>query len=408
MNILIAITNLSIGGAQTLLLRLVEDLVRDHNIYVYNFDLFAKNKNALVLERLSKSAKLVSNQHKFLIEMLTFFDHFCNLLRWQTSLADRFRCYLFQKTVVNLKIDLVNTHLFNSDYLVTKALRSAIVPIVMVDHGDYRFVLDEQIANHSMISQIFARVNAIVYISNSNLNVLEKLIINPHTVLRKIYNGLPTFDLKYSPNDIRQKLDISNDEIVFGMMSRGIPEKGWNEAIQSFSKLSIPKGRVHLILVGGGKYIEDLQADAIASGVKNIHFIDYTDTPEEWIQACDACLLPTYFAGESLPNSIIEYLALGKPVIATPVGGIVEMLTYETQTAGIIVRLDENGRASISNLADAMLIYIKDKNILESHSRLAHLAFEKFKIEYCIREYRHLFSQMTQQQPQANPSRTTI
>jgi L-malate glycosyltransferase len=193
---------------------------------------------------------------------------------------------------------------------------------------------------------------------------------------------------------VRTTLGISSNAIVFGMVARGIPEKGWSETIQAFHKLPTNSQQErHLILVGESKYLDELQSELTETQLKHIHFTGYADRPESWIQACDVCLLPTYFAGESLPNSVAEYLSLGKPVIATTVGGIPEMLTDGEQLAGILINLDRDGRPSIDSLSNAMLAYIEDRNLTIAHSKQAHLAFEKFKIEHCIVEYEKLFSQ---------------
>jgi L-malate glycosyltransferase len=397
MKIAIAITNLSIGGAQTLLLRLVEGLVAEHEVYVYDFNLFTTTENILVTQRLDSSAKLIANQPVSLLNKVRLLDYYLyKIFGWEASLVERLRCYLFKKAMRDYEIDLVNTHLFHSDYLVTKSLSSTSMPIVMVDHGDYRFVLEQNIASQAAIAQIFDRMNAIVYISESNLQVLKTFQIKSSTILRKIYNGFPSQELQLPTDEIRRQLKISSNAIVFGMVARGIPEKGWNEALEAFQLLPTTCEReLHLILVGDSQHLQNLQAGLTQDQLQHIHFAGYTERPEAWIQACDVCLLPTYFAGESLPNSIAEYLSLGKPVITTATGGIPEMLTEREQLAGILVDLDRDGHPNIQSLTDAMLAYINDRNLLNDHSQLARLAFEKFKVEHCILEYEKLFSQFS-------------
>ncbi|PSB59044.1 glycosyltransferase family 4 protein [Chamaesiphon polymorphus] len=397
MKILIAITNLSIGGAQTLIIRLVEGLIQKHDVYVYDFNLFTSKENISTKQRFDSSVTLITDRHDWLLKKLELLDYYLHkLFKWQFYLADRRRCYLFNKATIDYQIDVVNTHLFHSDYFVTKSLSSIPIPIVMVDHGDYRFVLEENVASQSMISQIFDRVNAIVYISESNLQVLKTFQIESSTILRKIYNGFPSQELQLSTDEIRRQLKINSDSIIFGMVARGIPEKGWKEAIEAFKLLPATVDReLHLILVGDSQHLQELKAELTADLIDRIHFAGYTERPEAWIQACDVCLLPTYFAGESLPNSIAEYLSLGKPVIATTVGGIPEMLTDREQLAGILIDLDRDGRPSIKSLSNAMLAYIEDRNLLVNHSQQAHLAFEKFRIEHCVLEYEKLFSQFS-------------
>ncbi len=110
----------------------------------------------------------------------------------------------------------------------------------------------------------------------------------------------------------------------------------------------------------------------------HIHFVGHATDPNFWIEAFNVGLLPTYFPGESLPNSVIEYLSLGKPVIATKIGGILEMLTFEDRQAGCTVDLTSTGVGNISQLAEAMTRYLDKPDLLEEHAELAKQAFKNF------------------------------
>lgn len=182
------------------------------------------------------------------------------------------------------------------------------------------------------------------------------------------------------------------------MVARGIPEKGWSEAIAAFKivqKKAKKKVKVHLILVGDSDYLASLRENILRlpCGL-NIHFIGYSLEPNYWIEAFDVGLLPSYFSGESLPNAIIEYLYMGKPVIATQVGGIPEMLSHDNELAGVTIPLSEEGKCDVIRLSQKMLEYSENNFLLEKHARLTSKVFEKFKMEKCHSKYESLFKQL--------------
>jgi L-malate glycosyltransferase len=398
MKILVAVTNLSIGGAQTLILRLIEDLVENHDVYLYDFNLFASGKESSVVQRLSKSVHLISaEKYTWVIGRAISLDFRLAKLGWRTNFTEKLRCYLFRHTVSRHQIDIVNSHLFHSDYFVSKSLSSTSIPIVMVDHGDYRFILEEDIADLSQIAQIFQQVKAIVYISDSNLSVLKNFLTETKAITRKIYNGFSKPKLQGSKQAVRKSLGIKDDAIVFCMVARGIPEKGWTETIQAFREVVTQNPKeTHLIFVGWSDYLQTLRDTLTDQETSYIHFTGYADQPENWIQASDICLLPTYFSGESLPCSIIEYLAQGKPVIATDIGGIAEMLQHNENMAGKLLPLKEDQKPDPKDITKAMLDYINQPDLLQSHSDIAQAAFDKFQMNLCSESYQKLFEEIIQ------------
>jgi len=397
MKILIAITNFMIGGAQTFVVRLATSLSTRHSVYIYNLN--PNYTEDEIIKGLPSSVKLISFRLPWLLDRsLKRIDRLCWKFGWQKSIWELLKQLHFKSILKILKIDIINSHLYHSDEFIASTIRKTKTPLIITDHGDYCYVVEQKKTDTSRVLNIFNRANGLVYISERNLKQLSKYTENSQLVLRKIYNGISTqFQQKYSVTG-RWKLGIPDDAVIFGMIARGIQEKGWYEAIQAFKlvKLSTDKN-VHLILVGDSEYLKCLKQaleqslnDEINSG---IHFVGFTSEPNYWIECFDVGVLPTYFAGESLPNSIVEYLFFGKPVIATAVGGIPEMIAYNHQNAGFLVELNQHGQADITSLTKAMLKYVNDPILLEQHSHLASQACERFKIEICTEKYEKLFQQ---------------
>jgi glycosyltransferase involved in cell wall biosynthesis len=95
-------------------------------------------------------------------------------------------------------------------------------------------------------------------------------------------------------------------------------------------------------------------------------------------------LLPTRFVSESLPNSVIEYLACGLPVIATQHACIPEMIADHGLTAGLTIPLG-TADAVTSALAEAMTQLMTNPDLCARFRTSARELFQrKFEIQACI------------------------
>ena len=106
----------------------------------------------------------------------------------------------------------------------------------------------------------------------------------------------------------------------------------------------------------------------------------------------DVCILPTYFKNESTPNSLIEYLTCGKPVISTNYVEIPNMMEFDNKIAGRLINL-KNGKPISNDLFVEMEYYLKNKNKIIDHGKLAKLASKKFNIKVCSQLYLDFFLQ---------------
>lgn len=395
MRILISISDLRIGGAQTFAARLAQALSQNHSVYIYNYELSSHQPQDTIVNQLATNLKVIHLPH-LISRLAKKVDRIlANNLGFKPRVWEFIKSLHFRVMLALYKIDIVNSHMYHSDRFVTNTLHNSSFPIVMSNHGDYRYIVERGTSTVAEVLKIINRINGIVYLSDSNAEDISKYTTNFKAVAKKIYNGVfPPIQKNYSES-ARKQLQISENAFVFGMVARGIPEKGWAQAIQAFELVQAQTEKeMHLILVGDSNYLSFLRQSLDTKLSSVVHFIGYSSEPNYWIEGFDVGLLPTYFPGESLPNSIIEYLSLGKPVIATEVGGILEMITHQEQQAGIIIKLNLEGKADVDLLVKAMLRYVNDPVLLGQHSYSAKQAFEKFKIEPCVESYEKLFAQV--------------
>jgi len=96
-----------------------------------------------------------------------------------------------------------------------------------------------------------------------------------------------------------------------------------------------------------GSHIGELQRLAAESGVEgNMFFLGWIGNMAALIRECDIAILPS--RTEGLPRAVLEAMVVGKPVVATPVGGTCDCIT--DGRTGFLVPVDDDAA-----LADRLL-----------------------------------------------------
>ncbi|MGA2351485.1 MAG: glycosyltransferase [Terracidiphilus sp.] len=148
---------------------------------------------------------------------------------------------------------------------------------------------------------------------------------------RAVINGC---DLSaFHPSDrreARQKLGIDANAETVVYIGRMDIKKGLRELVEAAAILRMDRPNLRMYLIGDGpdKYlVENVIRDSNATSY--IHAVPACafDDVAIWMAAADVVTLPSYMEG--CPNVVLEALACGRPVVATNVGGIPEILGDE-------------------------------------------------------------------------------
>lgn len=139
---------------------------------------------------------------------------------------------------------------------------------------------------------------------------------------------------RFSPSingkKIREKYGIREDDTVLFFMGWLYHFSGLKEVALELAKIKEEKPNVKLLIVGDGDAFDDLQklreenhldGQIIMTGKQ-----PYESIPE-FIAAADVCLLPAYnneIMRDIVPIKFYEYMAMGKPVIATKLPGVMK------------------------------------------------------------------------------------
>jgi glycosyltransferase involved in cell wall biosynthesis len=183
-----------------------------------------------------------------------------------------------------------------------------------------------------------------------------------------IYNGVNLEAFQASAEEVetlRSELfsNASDTSIVTGVVTRITPEKGIHFLVRAIAEL---KGRIDtkLLIVGGPyfqkdiDYMNELKQEVIDLGVEDsVIFTGFLSDTRVVTSLLDVMLVPSIIP-EACPRTIIEAMAVGTPVISTPLGGSKELVTPET---GILVPPED-----ASAIADAIATLAMDQKRLRA------------------------------------------
>ncbi len=130
--------------------------------------------------------------------------------------------------------------------------------------------------------------------------------------------------------EARKKLGIDPACEAIVYVGRMDPKKGLLELVEAAAVLHTTRPNLHVYMVGDGPdrpLIEN--AVRVKNAVSYVHALPGCsfDQVADWMAVADVVTLPSYMEG--CPNVILEALACGRPVVATNVGGIPEILNEE-------------------------------------------------------------------------------
>lgn len=173
------------------------------------------------------------------------------------------------------------------------------------------------------------------YVANRQIQVG---MVPPNRVIR-VWNGLPIPPLdSASRNLVWKMLGLERGRPLVACACRATPEKGVSVLFRAFNRISMKtlgRARPALIYAGDGPQFSELQAlRNTLECASDIHILGYRKDAMAILEGADVCVSPSIWH-DAFPLSVLETMALGKPVIGTSVGGIPEMI--EHKRSGLLV-----------------------------------------------------------------------
>jgi glycosyltransferase involved in cell wall biosynthesis len=398
--LLFVINEVRPGGAEMFVIRLAKFMQPHFDIHVYSCfpanddpDYVAQFREAVPFDFVPHPDAVLPPWREFLYWKLNAVAALFGVKGLYVRLRERDRVRHFAKQMKSRNIRVVNSSASHADAFAVKFLKRHLgIPAVISVHSAYNREnwggAEGQAEFFSSVSPILHGADALLYTADHNLEILKHLPPPPKVLVEKVYLG-------YEPQKItetRADLGWPEGAFVVAMMARGIPEKGWQQAIDAFMVLKEARKDSMLVLIHTDTaYIRELKERYEAE--ETIVFAGFLSDPSGVLHYADCTMLPSHYP-ESLPYAITESLAYGTPVLATPVAEIPYMLATDEGVAGAIIPFDGDGKADVHALSQELVKAALSPEHLQQLESNAREAFRKFSMEHCGGRYLEVFNDL--------------
>jgi glycosyltransferase involved in cell wall biosynthesis len=165
--------------------------------------------------------------------------------------------------------------------------------------------------------------------------VTKQLLIQRLGVPARRIFSIPTgVDLsEFAPQEksreLLAQLKIPAEAFIFGSVAVLRSWKGHLYLLEALHELIQGGARAFLLLVGEGPYRPVIEEKIEQLGLQHwVHLVGFRDQVAPWFALMDVKILASY-ANEGVPQSLLQALAMARPVVGTTVGGIPEVIVKE-------------------------------------------------------------------------------
>jgi lipopolysaccharide heptosyltransferase II len=341
MNILQVLPELNSGGVETGTLDLAKQLIRHGH-----------------------KAVVISNGGKQLDDLLSL-----GAIHYKLPVHDKSPFTIFSVTakvrdiIKKEEIDIVHARSRAPAFSSFMAAHICRTPFLTTCHGYY---------SRHLFSRVMGWGKFVIVPSN----VVARHMINsfrvPRERIRLIPRGVDLDKFSYISSNERH----NKQEYSIGIIGRITPIKGHIYLIRAISKVARIAPNIKLYIIGNppdGKLKYRQELEVLIKRLALSQYVDFLGdcgNIPEMLNNLELLVVPSV-GEETFGRVIIEAQAAGVPVIASRIGGIVDILKENDN--GILV----NPR-DYSGLADAILRVIKDKNLQERLSKRGRASVEKY------------------------------
>ncbi len=202
-------------------------------------------------------------------------------------------------------------------------------PDPIKDNWHYRLVYER------LVDRLIVNCRALAWSVTGHLDWFDR------SRLRIVYNGCDPDEVsaRVEPGRVRAELGLDADRPVVSLVGEVGWRKGQEILLAAAARLRGEHPGAVYLLAGEGDGLADLQARSRGMGLDDgtVRFLGFRPDPLSVMADSDVVVLPS--RREGFPNSLLEAMALGRPVVATAVDGIPELVV--PGRTGALVPVDD-------------------------------------------------------------------
>ena len=352
------ITRLDKGGSAETTLQVASLLNREkYDIFLVHGLSLESNMGVMEQEALIRDLSLAEKKG---VRVFTI----SSLVRRLSLRNDLLAFVSIYRLIKRIKPHIVHTHTSKAGVLGRVAAYLAGVPVIIhtphghVFHSYYGYIVTKMIVFvERILSLMTDKITALTererdeHLECGIASTNKYIIIHSGVTLQQIMNT--NIDIEKG----KKKLGIPQNSNVIGAVGRLVPVKGHKYLVSAAKKITKEFDNAVFVFVGDGYLESKLERQAESLGIRdNIIFAGWRSDVIDVLDLFDILVLPSL--NEGMGKVLIEGMALGKPIVASSVGGIIDLV--KNGDNGILVPpRDSDG------LSDAILNLIRNKKLAQ-------------------------------------------
>ena len=297
--------------------------------------------------------------------------------------------YKIAKIIKENNIDIVQTYHFKADTFGVLVSRLAGVKKIVSSRRDTGYLKKpSQVLLNRFINRF---IDHFIMVSDK----VGRIIMGPEGIdsgkINTIYNGVDLNKFSVSKNGqaivVRKELGIPADDFVIGTTAMFRPEKGYDIFLEGIWRLGNDFQNLKVLLIGDGPLYDKITGYCSELGLEHkVIFLGSSQEVAKYLEAMDVfCLISKH---EGFSNAILEAMAMGKPIIASDVGGNAEAVVHDE--TGLIIPPNDSQR-----FAEAVIKMYKNPAMRMIMGKKARMRSEKaFSLDQMVKNHENFYKKI--------------
>ena len=271
------------------------------------------------------------------------------------------------------RIEILHTHLIQADILGYWAAWLARTPVIVSTKHNVRYYDRQDRRLRPVARWVERRVNAVVAVSSAVSAEYQHA-----RRLEVIHNGVDCG--RFTP----QPLPAGGSIVCVANLTQ---QKGHRILLEAMRRLLPEFPDLRLELAGDGRLRDELKTRAAQLGIAGrVNFLGTVPDVQPVLARASVAVLPALWEGLGL--SVLEAMAMARPVVVTNVDGLREIVTHERD--GLVVQSGD-----VVALADAIARLLRDRALAQRLADAAHAhVVSTFSIEHMARRLEDLYEEL--------------